>query len=350
VLRALLLPHPIKNSSEAPVTGDVKTRAEDAPLEPADGLPIAPEVTAPIAPRGGLMLGYALAAAGAILFALKGVLAKFVYAEGLDVETLMAYRMAFSVPFFIAFGALAVWRGGAGRGGKLTPAILLKTAGIGLLGYWFSSYADFLGLYYISPQFERMILFTYPLFVVLFGAVLFGQRPKSRTLIAFAVSYAGLGVVFLKDFSAGGGNVAFGAGSVLAAAIAFAFYNLFAKEMIVRLGAPLFTALAMTAAATGVFVQFALTHEIAALAISTRALWLMLAVAVGATVLPSILMNYGLQRISAQANSMIGTLSPVATLALAVVFLGEVATWVDVVGCLLVMAGVGIYTVMDRRR
>ena len=44
-----------------------------------------------------------------------------------------------------------------------------------MLGYWFASYTDFLGLVYISAQFERLILFTYPAFVVLFGALFFGQ-------------------------------------------------------------------------------------------------------------------------------------------------------------------------------
>ncbi len=44
-----------------------------------------------------------------------------------------------------------------------------------MLGYWFASYTDFVGLVYISAQFERLILFTYPAFVVIFGALFFAQ-------------------------------------------------------------------------------------------------------------------------------------------------------------------------------
>jgi drug/metabolite transporter (DMT)-like permease len=58
---------------------------------------------------------------------------------------------------------------------------------------WVASYADFLGLQYISAQFERLILLTYPMFVVLFGAMFFGERVRPRALIALGVSYVGLG-------------------------------------------------------------------------------------------------------------------------------------------------------------
>jgi drug/metabolite transporter (DMT)-like permease len=74
-----------------------------------------------------------------------------------------------------------------------------------------------------------------------------------------------------------------------------------------------------------------------------------LAVAVIATVLPTYLMNMALSRISAAANSVIGTLSPVITLVLAALVLGEVITLADVVGTILVLAGVGLFTVLDRR-
>ena len=52
-----------------------------------------------------------------------------------------------------------------------------------MLGYWFASYTDFAGLQYISAQFERLILFTYPLFVVVLGAAsLFGISLTPETI------------------------------------------------------------------------------------------------------------------------------------------------------------------------
>jgi drug/metabolite transporter (DMT)-like permease len=61
-------------------------------------------------------------------------------------------------------------------------------------------------------------------------------------------------------------------------------------------------------------------------------------------------MSAALHRISAQANSTIGTLSPVVTIVLAVTVLGEPLTPSGVVGALLVLAGVAWFTLADRKR
>ena len=74
-----------------------------------------------------------------------------------------------------------------------------------------------------------------------------------------------------------------------------------------------------------------------------------LLIAVGATVLPSFLLNTALQRVSAQANATIGTLSPVVTILLAVTILGEPFSWIDAAGTALVLVGVGWFTLMDRK-
>ena len=104
---------------------------------------------------------------------------------------------------------------------------------------------------------------------------------------------------------------------MLTCAVAFALYQLFAKDLITAIGPRLFTCIAM--------------------------------IAVGATVLPSFLLNAALHRISAQANATIGTLSPVVTIMLAVAVLGEEFSAIDAAGTALVIAGVGWFTLADRR-
>jgi drug/metabolite transporter (DMT)-like permease len=136
---------------------------------------------------------------------------------------------------------------------------------------------------------------------------------------------------------------------VLAAAIAFAFYQLFAKGLIERVGPRLFTCIAMAGAAVGAFVQFFLMHPASTLIVSSRVYLLSLFLAIGATVLPSFFLNAALHRISAQANATIGTLSPVATILLAVLILGEHLTLADTLGTALVLLGVGWFTLSERR-
>ena len=301
----------------------------------------------PAVPR--LWVGYVLAAIGAFLFATKAIIIKLAYAEGVDAETLLALRMVMALPIYVLIG---VW-GVVSDRRKAKPVTFRRRAivyavFVGLLGYWFSSYADFKGLEYISAQFERLILFTYPLFVVLFGAAFFRQPVRPKALLAFIVSYAGLAMIFTQDLAATGESALIGCAWVLAAALAFALYQLLAREIIAELGPRLFTCIAMSAASVGAIGQYLLFHPIEPL--SPYVLWLGVVIAIGATVLPSFFMNAALSRISAQANGVIGTLSPIATIALAVMILGEHLTMIDVAGSALVIAGVGFFTLASRPR
>src|SRR6185503_13755209 len=54
-----------------------------------------------------LPLGYAFAAAGALLFSTKGIIVKLAYGYDVSPETLIALRAAFSLPFYLAIGAFA---------------------------------------------------------------------------------------------------------------------------------------------------------------------------------------------------------------------------------------------------
>lgn len=301
-----------------------------------------PRATAPWA-------GYALAAAGAILFASKGVLIKFAYAENVDTETLLALRMGLSAPVYVAIGLTAVAR--AGRPAELDRRTFAKVLAVGALGYWFASYVDFLGLAYISAPFERLILFTYPLFTVLFGAIFFRQPFRLRSLAAFGLSYVGLALVFAKDMQAAGLDATrAGAFLVLASAIAFALYQLLAKGLIGQLGPKLFTCIAMSSAAMIAIAQFLVVRDVHVLTtLSSRAWAIAAMIAVFSTVLPSFLLSAALHRITAQANAAIGAMSPIATLLLAAAFLDEMVTASDVAGTVLVLAGVGWFTLAERR-
>ena len=295
-------------------------------------------------------LGYAFAAIGAILFSTKAVAIKLAYGDPVDAATLLALRMALSVPIYVVIGGLAI--GDLRRRGKPLPTLktVLQAALVGALGYWFASYADFLGLEFISAQFERLILFTYPLFVVIFGALFFRQPMRLRALGAILASYAGLALIFVEKAESGGTQAIIGAGLVLAAALAFAFYQLLAKPVIAVMGPRLFTCVAMSGAAVGAFVTFLVGHPPADLVVSPRVFALSVFLAIGATVLPSFFLNAALHRISAQANAAIGTISPVVTIVLAAIFLGETLSPAGIFGAALVLAGVGWFTLADRGR
>ena len=298
--------------------------------------------------------GYFLAALGALLFSTKGILVKLAYGDGgtpeVDAITLLALRMAFSFPFYAVIGFLG-WKASAARGGpspsrrQLVNAVL-----VGLLGYYASSYLDFAGLQYLSAQFERLILMTYPVFVTLLGALFFRGRLTRWGLVALAVSYSGIVFIFAAGATAKGDNVMLGVALVVGASFTYALYNLTARPLVASIGTRVFTSIAMLAACASVLLHFMAGRSLLQLATAPpRAIGLAAIMAITSTVLPSFMISAALARVGPQAVSMIGTISPVATIMMAMAILGEPFTAADAAGTALVIAGVGLFTYHDAR-
>lgn len=293
------------------------------------------------------LVGYACAALGAAFFSTKAIFIKLAFQEQVDASLMLAYRMVFATPVFVAIGIWAY----AQRRAKGEPAPSGRNVAYaivtGFLGYYVASAFDFAGLMYISASLERLVLFTYPLFVMFIGAALYGEDVTRFSVAAAVVTYVGLGVVFATDLPQGGRDTIIGTFLVLGAAISFAWHQILAKRFISHLGSLLFTSIALSSA--GVFCV--LHHVVfgAGWAASPRFLWLAFGCAIVATVLPSFLVNAGIARVSPQAVSMIATASPIVTIGLAIWILGEPFTRADAIGSALVLAGVGLYTWGDSR-
>jgi drug/metabolite transporter (DMT)-like permease len=299
--------------------------------------------------------GYLLAAAGAILFSAKAVLVKLAYGQGsvpeADAITLLALRMAFSLPFYVIAG-ITGWRARATQGQPLpSRRQVAKAVLVGIVGYYLSSYLDFAGLQYISAQLERLILMTYPVFVTLLGAAFFGGRLTFWGLAALFVSYSGIVFIFAAGATAKGDSALLGAALVFCASFTYAIYQLTARPLVAVAGTRLFTSIAMLAACAGVMLHFLAGNSLLQLASAPpRVLWLAAIMAIASTVLPSFMLSAALARVGPEAVSMIGTISPVATIVMAMAFLDEPFTAADAAGTALVIAGVGLFTYHDARR
>ncbi len=298
--------------------------------------------------------GYLMAAAGAFLFASKGIWIKFAYTYGIDASSLLAVRLLLATPFFVLVG-VATWLRAKARGLEgpppiaARPELYLKTLAVGALGYWLASYTDFESLTTLSPQFERLIIFTYPLFVIIFGALFFGQPMRTGALWTFAIAYAGIGFIFVTDLKAQGSAIVTGTVWCMASSLSFALYLLLAKPLIARLGPSLFTSWGMSGAALATFAHFFVVHRLSDIHMTAPLLALCLGLAIGATVAPSYLTNFALSRISSQANAVISFVNPVFTLGMSMLLLRQHVSIADIVGTLLVLTGVGLYTWLDQR-
>jgi drug/metabolite transporter (DMT)-like permease len=294
--------------------------------------------------RRQLIIGYAFVAIGAALFSSKAIFIKLAYMEKADAALMLALRMAFALPFFVAVGLLA-WR--ARRATGVPPpgfALILRALLSGFIGYYLAMILDFEGLIFISAQLERLVLFTYPVFVMLLGAAFFGSRLSWQGLGAAGVTYLGLAAVFAADLSEYGSDVITGALLVLGSALAFAVYQLLAKDIIAAVGSTLFTSLALSAAAVAGLGHYAVVNGGFGFTASRSFVLLAAATGIFATVLPSFLVNAGLARIGPQSTAMMSILSPLLTIYFAVLLLGEPFTLFDGIGTAFVLGGIGFYT------
>ena len=301
--------------------------------------------TSPLASRQ--VFGVALALLGAAFFATKGIFIKLALGIGIDTLTTLTWRMIVSVPIFVTVGVLGYRRRRleAGPGGVpvLTPLTLAQAMGVGLLGYYVASYLDFSALTYITAQLDRLILLTYPFFVLLFGAVFFKRQVTPLMLVSLVVSYVGIALIFATDLSLEGANVVLGSALVFGSAVAYAGYQILAKPLIDKLGAQLFTSIAMSAAGPAIIVHFLVTHQLGDLAIDGYGLVLMLAVGVVSTVLPAYCISTAIGMIGPERTAIIGNVSPVVTVSLAISVLGELFTVWHAAGTALVLAGVWLF-------
>jgi len=274
---------------------------------------------------------------GAAGFSLKAVFVKGAYRYGVDAETLLALRMLYSLPLFLVMAAVAARAAAVPiRGTDWGELVVL-----GVLGYYASSYLDFLGLRHISAALERVILFTYPTIVVLFSAWRVRQMPSRSLWLALGVCYAGIATAMVSDLRHSSGQVWWGGLLVLGSAVAYAAYLLRVGRLLPRLGSQRVSAWATAVACLLAIMQFVALRPLATL---VQQPWqvqaLSAAMAIFSTVLPIWLVSEAIRRIGAGPTAIIGSLGPVLTMLLAWALLGDHLSGLQILGGALVIAGV----------
>jgi drug/metabolite transporter (DMT)-like permease len=238
------------------------------------------------------IVGITFAFVAAIGFSAKAIMVKLAYIDAVDAITLLALRMAFSLPFFLI---VAARENRNKRRPPLTTKDKLAVIGLGLTGYYLASYLDFLGLQYISAGLERLILFLYPTMVVFISALVFKHCMGRSVWFALLISYAGIVLVFLHD-------------------------------------------------------MHILQHNVTDLNLPPRVYGLSMAMAVFSTVLPAFLLAAAMRRIGSMHTAMIGSIGPVSTIYLAYVFLGERLSLIQIIGSILVLAGVLMISLQQQKQ
>ena len=285
--------------------------------------------------RRVFLIGIAMAVVGSVLFSAKGVVVKLHYRHQVDAMTVLALRMLFSLPFF---AAVAWWQ--MRRCEPLIAHDRWRILLLGLIGYYLSSYLDFIGLQYISAGLERLVLYLTPSLVLLMSVFLLKKRVSGTEWLALATCYGGTVLVFLHDAQRGGANVWLGGAFVLGSALFYAMYLLFSGELVQRVGTLRLVAYVMCISAAASVGQFLLLRPWSMLSQPLAVYQLSLLNAGLCTVLPVFITMMAIARVGAPVASLAGMIGPVSTLFLAHWILDEPITAIQLLGTALVLAGI----------
>jgi drug/metabolite transporter (DMT)-like permease len=248
--------------------------------------------------------------------------------------------MLYALPLFLVLG----WLTASPAQQPLARADLRALFVLGVLGYYASSYLDFLGLRLISAALERMILFVYPTIVVLLVAWHRRRWPGSAVWQALLLSYAGVALAVVHDVhteSAAPAVVGRGALLVFASALAYAFYLERAGAILPRIGSARFAAWATSFACCLALAQFIILRPLGSLfAQPWQVQALSAAMAVVSTVLPIWLVSEAMRVLGAGSTAIMGSLGPVLTMLFAWAVLGEQVGGLQLAGLALVIVGV----------
>lgn len=280
------------------------------------------------------LYGLLMASLGSVLFSGKAILIKLGFGHGANAETLLALRMLMALPLF---WVIYWWHARRQVMSKLTWQDQIKIFTLGFMGYFLSSYLDFLGLQYISVGLERIVLYLTPTIVLLISYFVLNKSISRLQWYALAVGYLGVIVVFIQDANSTGTMAILGMLLVFASACSYAIYMIGSGEMVKRVGSVRLVVYASSASTLMSVIQI-LIYDPKAIFIQTQQIyWLSLLNASLCTVIPMLLIMIAISRIGSPLVAQSGIVGPISTLFMGWLVLSEPVTWIQLSGMSLVI-------------
>ena len=276
--------------------------------------------------------GTLLCLASAASFGAMGILGRLAYDDGATVGTLLAVRFVLAAGLFWALVAV---RGGARRPGRrdVAPALAL-----GAGNYAAQAGGYFAALERVDPGLLALLVYTFPAIVAVAAIALGRERADRRRLAALALVSIGL-LLVLASGGVGSGDV-LGAALGLATAVVYSVYILVSDGIARRVPPLVLAALVCTGAAVSVTGGSALLGELRPGELSLTGWGWVACIAVICTVAALGLFFAGLRRVGPTTASILCTLEPVVTVALAFVAFGDVLASAQLLGGAVVLGGV----------
>jgi drug/metabolite transporter (DMT)-like permease len=281
------------------------------------------------------------ATVGALTIAFSGILVRL---ADVPPATAAVFRCVYALPVLAVLALVEQRRYGARGGSQRRLALLAGVLFAVDLVLWHHAIA------FVGAGLATVLGNTQVVIVGLMAWLFLGERPSGRILAAVPIAMAGVvlisGVLGSEPFGADPTlGVIFGVGTALAYA-AFIVILREGNRDLRRPAGPLFDA-TLAAAVTSLLIGLPL-GEIDLTVTWPAHAWL-IALALSSQVVGWLLISVSLPRLPAALTSVVLTIQPVGSVALAVVLLGESPSSVQLLGVLAILAGLMLATLTGRR-
>ena len=251
------------------------------------------------------------------------IFARLAYASGADVIGILLLR------FVIAGGGLAAVMAATRRPWPRGRALSVAM-GMGAFGYVGQALCYFSALQFASAGLVALLLYAYPTLVCLLAAAFLHERLTPRRMALLAASFVGLALTL-----GGGHGTLTGIALGLGAALFYSVYILVGARELGRVDALASTTVVCLSAGAALAVASPFTG--ARFPGDAQGWLAILAIAGISTVVAIVAFFAGLKLVGPARASIVSTLEPVVTVALAWLFLGETLSAVQFAGGALVL-------------
>jgi drug/metabolite transporter (DMT)-like permease len=252
--------------------------------------------------------------------------------------------MIFALPLF---WSLYYWQARSKPMSPISTLDTLKVCGLGFLGYFLSSYLDFLGLQYISVGLERIILYLTPTLVLLISFFVFKKQISRIQWLALITGYIGVTLVFIQDVAILGGNAWLGMILVFASTCAYATYMIGSGEMVRRIGSVRLVVFASSASAVCSIIQILFYNPSAIFTQAPEIYGLSIINASICTVVPMTMIMVAINRIGSPLVAQAGIVGPIATIFMGWLVLSETVSLLQLGGMLIVVVAMWLLVKND---
>lgn len=293
-------------------------------------------------PRGSAVARYPLLLLGVIGLSSAGIFYSLAHAPAM---AMVAYRSLFAALLILPLLALSRRGDRAAAQTAMRPGdVALSVTAGALFAIDLTLWA--VGLHYTSVSSAMLFVSTDPIWIALFGAMFFAEKPRPLAVAGILVAVAGTFVVAGMDVRISGSALA-GDALALSAALAETWYLLIGRRVRARVDTTRYATVVYFSCAVCTWLMLAATRY--SPAISPHDLWLAVALALIVTIVGHTLIQRSLGYMPAAVVAVSFLSQPLIAAVLAFIVLHQTVPATTAIGGLIALAGIGLVAYANER-